>query len=295
MKDNRILVTTDGSMRSLRVFPHVALFAKATQSEVFLLRVLNPAKDVERVSGAPAHRAVKSTAERLEHELETVIDAFYPAAEPKVTAMRKGERVHDSILRIADELQANMIALSSRGSGMLRRAVLGSVATKILRCSMLPVFTAGPMLEKARKQRTYRVLATSDGSPASRRVLDVIDPFIASDAVSLELLRVYVSTFADREERVELGECRRQIQALRKGLLSRTRVRCHVSPLRGLDTVEGEILSLAQQVRVGAIAMSTHGHSARHHLLVGSKALGVLARSPLPVILARSKLAAGCQ
>lgn len=291
----RIIVTTDGSSRSFSVLPHVKVFAAATGSDLILLRVLDPDTDAKRRPGVAAHRSVAPVVDEWTEHLNTTLDSFSVDGEPMVSVIRKGEGVHDAILRVADEVGAGMIAISSRGSGMVRRAVLGSVATRVLGCSRLPIFVGGPLIEEPRRYRQYRILATSDGSPASRQVLDAISPFLKSGTISVDLLRVYVSTFADREERVELAECRREIRALRGELAPGLQVRSHVCPLRGIGTVEGEILERAEQLRVRSIAMSTHGHSARHHLLAGSKALGVLARAPVPVILARSEPAAGCQ
>lgn len=295
MNAMRIVVTTDGSPRSLGVLPHAREFAMATGSELILLRVLDPKKDVKRRSGVAVHKDVEPRLAEWREQLATALNSASVPGEPMVDVMQRGERVHESILRVADELGAAMIALASRGSNMVRRAVLGSVATRVLGCSTLPIFVGGPDLKEPGRYRRYRILATSDGSPASRQVLDAIDPFLKSGAIDVELLRVYVATVGDQGEPVELAKCRREMAELRAQLASGVRVRSHVSALGSFNIVENEILDSAHQMRVRAIAMSTHGHSARHHLLLGSMSLGILARSPLPVILARSQPAAGCR
>ena len=53
----------------------------------------------------------------------------------------------------------------------------------------------------------------------------------------------------------------------------------------GVDTA---IMEVADEARCDAIAMSTHGASARHHVLMGSVAMSVLGRSHLPLIVVRA-------
>jgi nucleotide-binding universal stress UspA family protein len=53
----------------------------------------------------------------------------------------------------------------------------------------------------------------------------------------------------------------------------------------GVDTT---IIETAQELGAHAIAMSTHGHSAGRHVVMGSVAMLLLGRSPLPLLLARA-------
>lgn len=291
----RIVVTTDGSLRSFSVLPHARAFAAATGAELILLRVLDPSHDVERRRGVAAHQAATMVTNQWKEELAAVLESFGVSAHPMVSVMRKGERVHDAILRVADEAEAQMIALTSRGSGPVGHALFGSVAMGVVGCSGLPVFTAGPNLAGVRRHRRYRILATTDGSETSRRVLNAIEPFLTGPKIAVALLRVYMATVGDRGDRVEMAECRDEVQALKRTFAPGTVAGVIVSRLPALHTLHSEIVSKAMGLHANAIAMSTHGHSARHHLLAGSTALGVLAQSPVPVIFARAEPATECR
>jgi nucleotide-binding universal stress UspA family protein len=59
-----------------------------------------------------------------------------------------------------------------------------------------------------------------------------------------------------------------------------------VPPGAGIDTA---ILAAVGDVGADAVAMATHGHSARRHLVAGSTALGVLGLAEIPVILVKSR------
>jgi nucleotide-binding universal stress UspA family protein len=54
----------------------------------------------------------------------------------------------------------------------------------------------------------------------------------------------------------------------------------------GIDTA---IMEVAAEVGAHAIAMATHGTSARHNVLMGSVAMSILGRSRLPLIVARAE------
>jgi nucleotide-binding universal stress UspA family protein len=182
-----------------------------------------------------------------------------------------------------------MIALSSRGAGAIRHALVGSVAARLIGSSGLPVLTAGPLVGRTRKARQYKILATIDDSTASRDVLDAIGSYIERSSMKLFLLRVCVPTLGDRGERAEMADCRKQLRELRNELAPGVSARAMVSHLEGLDRLDSVILQAAEKIGANAIAMSTYGHSAGRHLLVGSTALGVLARSRSPLILARAE------
>ncbi len=284
----RIVATTDGSLRSLAVLPHAAAFANASRSELVLLRVLDPQRDVPRSKGVPAQKRVKSRVSVWTDELRATLDAFSIAGEPTVDVMRRGERVHDAIARVADKAGARMIALSSRGAGAIRHALIGSVAARLIGSSGLPILTAGPHVGRTRQARQYKIRATTDGSTASRDVLDAIGTYVERSSMKLFLFRAYVPTLGDRGERAEMADCRKRIRKLQEEFWPHA-TRSMVSHLEGLARLDDAILQAAEKITAHAIAMSTYGHSAGRHLLVGSTAPGVLTRSHSPLILARAE------
>jgi nucleotide-binding universal stress UspA family protein len=111
--------------------------------------------------------------------------------------------------------------------------------------------------------------------------------------MKLVLFRVYVPTIGDRGERAEMADCRKQLRELRIKLASVVSARTMAAHLEGLGRLHDAILQAAEKTRANVIAMSTYGHSTGRHLLVGSTALGVLARSRSPLILARAESLAG--
>jgi nucleotide-binding universal stress UspA family protein len=60
------------------------------------------------------------------------------------THLAEGEGAANMIAAMADELEADLIALATHGHGGLRRAMIGSVADKVLRSSPLPLMVLRP-------------------------------------------------------------------------------------------------------------------------------------------------------
>ena len=57
----------------------------------------------------------------------------------EVTTEVIDDRAHDALADIADQLQARMIVVGSRGEGPLKRALVGSIPNKLLQVADRPV------------------------------------------------------------------------------------------------------------------------------------------------------------
>jgi nucleotide-binding universal stress UspA family protein len=268
-----VLVTTDGSAHSHRVIPHAALLATALDAPLTLLQLL----DAQQNDAARAEAEATAELKRLGIEAGVLIES------------REGrEKTSDAILRTAARLNAAVLAIDSRGHGALRHMLHGSVALDILKTATLPLLVSGPNLELAGPEAAqYRVVATSDGSPASDALLMELGA-LAGDAFSVTLLRVHEHEPRSLDDDAALQVCHDELEAARKLLPESLSVETSVREIprgAGIDTA---IIEKAQEIGAHAIAMSTHGHSARRHMVMGSVAMNLLGRSPLPLLLARA-------
>lgn len=283
-----ILVTTDGSERSLDVLPHVGRLATQLGSGVVLLRVLNPLTDVADEFGADFEAACAKVAHAWQGELTAFMHRFDIAGEPLVGRLQHGEDAHDAILRIAAQREASIVAMHSRGSGALRHALLGSVALGVLAKIAVPILLTGGNAGPPRTGEGYRIVATSDGSPASTRILGALSPILQGTAAKVSLLRVCEPRSGRASPEAEIETATAQLKSLLPLLPAEVagEIRCRVC--HHDEDVATAIVEGARELGADAIALSTHGESALHHLIAGSVALSVLERSPLPVILSRS-------
>jgi nucleotide-binding universal stress UspA family protein len=135
---------------------------------------------------------------------------------------------------------------------------------------------AGP-----RHDGRYRLLFTNDGSAAALDVVRAMRPLLSAMAPEVILLRAHHVL----ESQSLLHELASVEQEFPEAVSVTRRAESLGGSLRAADL----IVQVAQEVGADAIAMSTHGHSARRHLFAGSVTLDVLGASPVPVIVARAE------
>lgn len=285
----KLLVTTDGSERSRCILPHAARLARAYDAEMVLLRVLDPRSDAAGVVAPGLAEAVGEVRARWEAELRGLLADAGVSGEAMVVERRWGEGVPAAIHRAADETGAALVAIASRGAGALRHAVLGSVALDVVARADLPVMTLGGCPPAPGREGPYRLLVTTDGSPASRSVIAGMAPLLVPARLQVTLLEVAILRVQETEPQAK-ARVLPGLQALRSELPGWLDIDFRVPvvpPGAGIDTA---IIEAAVAVGADAIAMATHGYSARRHLVAGSTALGVVRLAPVPVILVRSAI-----
>ena len=130
-----ILVATDFSEHSERALECAITLAKATGGTVHLLHAMHVSGDV-RMSGEWWSTLRAGAVAGLGTCLEK-LDAAGVAAESHFV----DEHPVSAILRLADELGADLIVMGSRGRSGLATVLLGSVADRTLRLATCPVIT----------------------------------------------------------------------------------------------------------------------------------------------------------
>jgi len=131
-----------------------------------------------------------------------------------------------------------------------------------------------------------KILVPLDGSPLAEAILDHVEAVAAPLGAEVILLQVLPGTGvlpdqAQREEESARSYLGRKVEQLRaKGINARFAVR-HGDPAP-------EILDYAEDNKVDAIAMSTHGRSGIGRWVFGSIAEKVLRGTNIPILLVRA-------
>ena len=184
-----------------------------------------------------------------------------------------------------------LIMPDSRGHGALRHALHGSVAADLLQNASIPVLVSGPNLELAAHEAApYRIVATSDGSKASEALLHHLTALGESEGCNVTLLRVHEHEPGKLDDAAAVQLHRDELEAARKLMPESMQVEVVLREIPRGAGVDTAIIEKAQEVEAHAIAMSTQGHSARRHVVIGSVALTLLGRSPVPLLLARAEV-----
>lgn len=128
----RVLVPLDGSELALSSLDYLLTLPQGDRLEYVLVEVVAPRSDDE--ARARAGQRLDAAADRVRARGAEVVEvAVLEASEPAA-----------AIVGSVRELLVDLIAMSTRGAGGLRRMVLGSVAEGVVRASEMPVLLLTP-------------------------------------------------------------------------------------------------------------------------------------------------------
>jgi nucleotide-binding universal stress UspA family protein len=309
----RILVPLDGSSRAERTLELAVVLARRSGGTLILMRAIGFGAEF----GPPIiPSALEPTAVNAEHdEARTYLDAL--ARSNKLQGIPTERLVvfgspATTILDVAEEYHADMIALCSHGRTGFTRWALGSVAQHVARHSPVPVLVLRdggtlPTDRHADFEHLPRVLVPLDGSALAEEALAPAAALAAALTApapgALHLVRVVQIPGEDvgpairsellREARTYLTET---TERLRSGIGTERELTVTWSVAVDMD-VAGGILRVAESgddtegagVFGGCdvIAIATHGRTGLAHWTIGSITERVLSAAKLPLLIVR--------
>ena len=142
MKDSirKIMVPVDFSSTSNKAFIFAREMVDCWEGQIHLVHIL----DTDFLSGAvhitiePLDESVAKWRKRVEEKLKSV---YHNEDGSRLTGeihIREG-KPHEEILKLAKELDVDMIVIGSHGRTGLERAIFGSVAERVTRLADVPV------------------------------------------------------------------------------------------------------------------------------------------------------------
>ena len=134
----RIVVALDGSRLAEQALSHAVAQAKGFETELVLLKVLEPLPDVTFTAPSARRRAQEASAELAQDYLEGVAEGIREQG-IEVQAVQREGKPYVEIVRYAEEEGADMIVISTRGQSGFSRWLVGSVADRVVRGATVPV------------------------------------------------------------------------------------------------------------------------------------------------------------
>jgi nucleotide-binding universal stress UspA family protein len=193
------------------------------------------------------------------------------------------------ILTHAARHGSDLIVMGTNGRSGVARAVLGSVAERVVRESSIPVLTVPPSADAPADDLVPfdAVLCASDFSPACREALDLAIA-VAQEADS-RLILLHALDIPDAYSRIDPAEFRNDALArLKRGLPSDAVFRCRPEPLVAMGRPADAILETARDEGVKLIVMGVQSGGAIDRLLFGSTTRRVITSATCPVLSIRS-------
>jgi nucleotide-binding universal stress UspA family protein len=295
----RILIPLDTSPIAEQVLSHVERLLSPTAA-IHLVCVVEP--NMYSYAFTTPEATVQ---EKLQAVIHTDMERYL--ARMEATLRDQGRHVTSwlargdaaqSIVDVAVQVQADLIAMSTHGRSGFSRWAMGSVADRVIQTAQQPILLIRNQLMTAPERPLQRILVPVDGSPAAEIALAQARTIAQEQDAELLLVRVVeplsgwqqallAENGASTEEvdRARWHEAEAYI-ATHCTALAAAQVRASGRLFHG--SAGHTLVNLLQQEAFDLVVMSTHGLSGYSRWVYGSVAGKVLHNTPCPLLLLRT-------
>jgi nucleotide-binding universal stress UspA family protein len=292
----RILLATDGSEGAKLASDTAATLAASTGSELHVVCV-GPGLPLYEVPDYPAR--FEEVVEEQRQETRGVLDELVKTIEDAGTAVAQShlemdERPDRAIVELAEKLSVGLIVLGSRGLGGLKRTLLGSVSTSVVRHAHCPVMIARwkPVVFPA------KILLATDASDEAHLAAATAADLAQRTGSQVHVAHVGAELTHGAFPAVQVGPLpgvhQDELDRQAKGLLEAEteRMKSSGTEVGGSHLRRGradkEIVLLAEEEGADLIVMGSRGLGGIRQALMGSVSDSVVRHAHCPVMVVRS-------
>lgn len=141
MTYQHILVPVDGSDIALNVVKHAVALAKAFDSKVTVTQVmsLDPYIASEYLAGSQTNLLIERARDFIKENLKNAQAQFLSEGIEVETKILEGESIHRTIIKAIEELNVDLVVMSSHGRSGFKKLLMGSVAQSLITEVNIPV------------------------------------------------------------------------------------------------------------------------------------------------------------
>jgi nucleotide-binding universal stress UspA family protein len=252
----------------------------------FAETAVRPAAEVARETGAslvPMMVVENEVDDDHRYLKEATSGLAVPTRPPHVVSATDAGR----FIAGAGESENTLVVMTTHGSSGVTRAVLGSVAERVLRLLRKPLLLVGPQYRPGHELRGGRMMVPLDGSKAAEAIL----PFARDWSRHFDIEPWPVS-IVDPEADTRLVESQ-PTDVLDSGYVNRISDRLARDGLQGGWEVlrdgdpAGALAAYSRRLPASLVAMTTHGRTGLARLAMGSVAARVVHDSESPLLILR--------
>jgi nucleotide-binding universal stress UspA family protein len=286
-----MLVPLDGSTNAEVVMPYVIALAANTGTDVVLTSVARPGiSNVEQLHQAYLERKVE--------QLRLRLSEYGIKKEPDVSYRVLTGKPAEEIVKHADEIEADLITIASRGASGQAPPLLGHISTSVLWSTGKPVLLIkAAAKEKADKGRQIikKILLPLDSSSAGEAPIEYARTLAVAFDAELVLLQALepVNLVIGFENLSVLGvPDNEEVKKAAVSYLTKVEDRLKTSGIKtSIEIIWGSaaesILDYADTNNIDLIAMSARGRSDISRWVFGSVAEKILHAGKKPLLMVR--------
>jgi nucleotide-binding universal stress UspA family protein len=295
----KILFPVDFSKSSELTANHVAGLAEATQAEIWLLHVVpwlaawhgasEPYFDLLGSDVSGVLNESQAAAEEAGLKLLGRFQKQYFDQAGSHICVRPGG-VAESIVEYAKEIDADLIMMSTRGWGPVRRFLIGSAAAKVLHDTSCSVWIT-PHIRELEPFRPYRRVVCATDSRAlspqlSIRSAEVARLFDSRLSIVSAIPRPAGSSLP-YPQRPSVQAIKRETIAAIKDFLAESHITGSVHVVEG---TEGEVIRQVAIIEEADLIVIGHGHLEEPMGHLRTRAYEIIWNAPCPVLILSSDL-----
>jgi nucleotide-binding universal stress UspA family protein len=305
-----ILVPLDGSALAERALPYVRMLAPLSGAKIDMLRVIGEeAKDwlltnnprllhePGIITDTPLWVREMRAWDLLRDHAESYLDAqamsLRTSGGDVETQVQIGAPT-ETIVEVAEQIHADLIAMATHGYAGLKRWTHGSITDDVVHTSTTPVLIVPGSAAPAREPSLRRILLPLDGSELAKQALPLAAELATQAHAQLILFQAIApplgGTIGARipaEDQTAL-----RMQAFNELRTLAGELRAYDIPIKTIVVVgvaAEEIVAAAAQYQADLIVMATHSYSGIKRWALGSVADKVLHTTPTPLLLVRAR------
>jgi nucleotide-binding universal stress UspA family protein len=293
----------DGSRLSEQALPLAVAIAERARAKLRLVLVHQISTIPLSSAGRQLYVSLELAARKSE---KTYLKAFTDRLKKQssslaITSTTLTGPVAGTLREYIHESRTDLVVMTSRGQGGLRRLWLGSVADAMIRGSSVPVLLVRPEenpLPHPVLENLSQILVPVDGSPLAETILDPAKELASLAGAELMLVEVIQplasplgsqsaapSRFDAELTSLRGKEAADYLRDLAERCMEAGVKAAYSAPLG--RNVADTILGLAESPAVGLIAIATHGRGGLKRLALGSVADKLVRTAPRPILVYR--------